>query len=203
MNAKYAIYRLLHILHINGNNKPAYFCTFSLHIFAYSTNKKSVFLHILCKFVVFFWRIPAYFEYRTAYYLHIYAYFWHISYKFLAYSTPTVYIFLHMLCILFTNNCVFLAHFLHASAGSVPASRVASCSCTIPASPTTTGSCAFFIVRKLMRICPGMATPRRRPGRSTGPPHRTAARHSPQQQQPPPPPPPKPLHFSCSCGRTK
>ena len=55
---------------------------------------------------------------------------------------------------------------MHISDGSIPASRVAGCSCTIPASPTTTGSCTLFIARKLMRIRPGLATPGRHPGRS-------------------------------------
>ena len=59
---------------------------------------------------------------------------------------------------------------MHISAGSIPASPVPGRSCTIPESPTTTGSCALFIARKLMRIRPGTATPGRRPARPTGPP---------------------------------
>ena len=54
---------------------------------------------------------------------------------------------------------------MHISDGSIPAGRVAGCSCTIPASPTTTGLCTLFIACRVMRIRPGMATPGRRPAR--------------------------------------
>ena len=53
---------------------------------------------------------------------------------------------MHIICI----SCIFLAY-LSYFYGSIPASPVAGCSCTIPAlaaSPTTTGSCALFIARK-------------------------------------------------------
>ena len=53
---------------------------------------------------------------------------------------------------------------MYISAGSIPASQVAGCSCTIPASPTTTGSCTLFIASKLMWIHPGLATTGRRQG---------------------------------------
>ena len=65
---------------------------------------------------------------------------------------------------------------MYISARSITASRVAGCSCTIPASPTTTGSCTLFIARKLMRIRPGLATQGRRPGRSPPGPARSPAR---------------------------
>ena len=48
---------------------------------------------------------------------------------------------------------------MHISAGSIPASWVVAYSCTIPASPTTTGSCTLFIARKLLQIRRGIATP--------------------------------------------
>ena len=57
---------------------------------------------------------------------------------------------------------------MHISAGSIPASPVQGRSCSIPTSPTTTGSCALFIAGKLMRICPGTATQGCRPGRPAG-----------------------------------
>ena len=65
------------------------------------------------------------------------------------------YIKLHILCILgiFLLDPFQLAR-LRGNAG---------CSCTIPASLQTTGSCELFITRKRMRIRPGMATPERRP----------------------------------------
>ena len=60
---------------------------------------------------------------------------------------------------------------MHISAVTIPASLVAGCSCTIPASPTKTGSCTLFIARELMQIRPGiisMATQGRRPGLPAG-----------------------------------
>ena len=89
---------------------------------------------------------------------------------------------------------------MHISAGSIPASPVAGCSSTIPASPATTISCALFIARKLMQIRPGMFARVWRPrgAARTGPPappgrpHRAAARNAQQTQPPPPAPPPLP-----------
>ena len=92
---------------------------------------------------------------------------------------------------------------MHISAGSIPASPVAGCFCTISASTTTTGSCALFIARKLMQICQGMATQGRSPGQPTRPPHLATVLQAQQQQQPPLSLPPLQLLFSCSCGRTK
>ena len=60
---------------------------------------------------------------------------------------------------------------MHTSAGTIPASPVAGCSCFIPAIPTTTSLCAFLIAHKLMRICTGMATPGCRPDLPAGPQH--------------------------------
>ena len=88
---------------------------------------------------------------------------------------------------------------MHISDGSIPASRVAGCSCTIPASPTTTGSCTLFIARKLMRIRPGLATLGRRAGLPLPWPARSTAR--PAAATAPSTPPSQ--HFSCSCSRTK
>ena len=114
----------------------------------------------------------------TEYNVHIKEYFWHISCISFAYLTNTVYIFAYFKHI-FTYNCIFFAYlciFLPGPMRSIPASRFAGCSCTIQASPTTTGSCTLFIARKLMRIRPGLATPGRRPGRSPPGPARSPAR---------------------------
>ena len=50
-----------------------------------------------------------------------------------------------------TNKVYIYAYFVHFLTHAQPAaSPVAGCSCTIPASPTTTGSGALFMAHKLM-----------------------------------------------------
>ena len=85
---------------------------------------------------------------------------------------------------------------MYISARFIPASRVAGCSCTIPASPTTTGLCTLFMItRKLMLIRSGLATQERCPGLSpssqASSPARPAAASSSSN--------PFLQHFFCSC----
>ena len=138
----------------------------------------------------------------TAYLLHIYCIYKHISGIFRAYFLhiwPIQSLYLHIFVHVFTYICIVFAYFFHMTAyfmhmnafpayfvhiyaylcGSIPASLVAFCSCTILATPTATGSCALFIARKLMRICPGMATQGRSPDLPPPPPHRATTRPRP------------------------
>ena len=94
INAKYAIYRLLHMLHITLHISAYFHCIF----FAYLTNTVYIFayydlLHISCILLA----IPAFF---LAYICLLPAYFWHISGIFFTYLTNTVCIFAYFFCIL-------------------------------------------------------------------------------------------------------
>ena len=164
-----------------------FYCIF----FAYSTNTVYIiayFLHISCILLAYTCIFKGCLvqvcngielERITAYNMHIQTYFWHIPCISFAFFTNTVYS-----CAYFVHFLHITAYSLHISAGSIPASPVQGCSCTIPASPTTTGSCALVIAGKLMRVRAGMANPGRRPDRPTGPPHRAAGRHDPQRRRP-------------------
>ena len=104
-------------------------------------------------------------QWFLVYFVHIFCTVDKYSHKLFAYFMHIFYIQLHILC-----------KYMHISSWSILASRVVACSCTIPASPTTRGSCTLFIARKLMRIRLGMATPGRHPDRPAaraGPPSGT------------------------------
>ena len=81
-------------------------------------------------FLAYFVHIFCIFDQYSLFVTCMYAYFVHMFYT-----------YLHILSI-----------FTHIFARSIPASLVAGHSCTIPASPTTTGLYALFIASKLMLI---------------------------------------------------
>ena len=81
-------------------------------------------------FLAYFVHIFCIFDLYSLFFTYMYAYFVHIFY-----------IYLYILSI-----------FTHIFARSIPASLVAGHSCTIPASPTTTGLYALFIASKLVLI---------------------------------------------------
>ena len=155
------------------------FCAYTLHIwliqsifafFCILFTYNCIFIAYLCIFCAYFMHISCIFDLYSPYIWFVFAYFTYI-YIFFAYFFHMTAYFMHIKCI----SCIFRAYLCGSIPGYFPASLVAGCSCTILASPTSTGSCALFIARKLMRICPGTATQGGRPGRPAAPPHRATA----------------------------
>ena len=87
VNANYAIYRLLHIL----QTTPHYYILhISAYLFFHIWVIQSMYLHILCIFIAYYWLYLHIFRKE----LHVAFMFVHISCIFHAYSTNTVYIWI-------------------------------------------------------------------------------------------------------------
>ena len=101
LKAKYAIYRLLHILHIKLHISAYFHCIF----FAYLTNTVYIFAYFL--------HISWLYLHIFSIYLHITCIFKHISGIFCAYFLNIWLIqsiYLHIFCISEAYNCIFMAY---------------------------------------------------------------------------------------------
>ena len=106
LKAKYAIYRLLHILHIKLHISAYFHCIF-LHIRL--TWIQSIYLHILCIFLAYYWHVFSI--------LHIIfrAYFLYIRpiYLYICYNCFLSHITAYNMHIIAAYLCIFLTCFVH------------------------------------------------------------------------------------------